>query len=58
MTFSTCTEGLAEAYNKNRTLTPIPTTIPSSNLKKRHVKNVTAAGIRSVSENNLKKYMK
>lgn len=51
VTFSTCTEGLALAYSKKITLIPIPITIPISNLKKRHVRNVVQAGIKSASKN-------
>lgn len=48
--FSTRTLGRAEAYSKNRTLMPIPITIPSSKRMKRQDKNVANAGIRSSSE--------
>lgn len=49
VTFSTWTEGRAEAYSRNITLIPIPITIPISSLRKRHDRNVAQAGIRSVS---------
>lgn len=49
VTFSTCTEGLAEAYNRKITLMPMPITIPSSSLKKRQERKVAQAGIKSVS---------
>jgi hypothetical protein len=47
--FSTRTLGRAEAYSKNRTLIPIPITIPSSKRMKRQERNVANAGIRSNS---------
>lgn len=51
VTFSTWTEGLADAYKRNKTFIPIPMTIPSSSLINKHDKNVALAGIKSVSRN-------
>lgn len=49
VTFSTCTDGRADAYNKKITLIPMPITIPISSRRKRHERKVAQAGIRSVS---------
>lgn len=49
VTFSTWTDGRADAYNKKITLIPMPITIPISSRRKRHERKVAQAGIKSVS---------
>lgn len=57
MNLSTWTVGLAELYSRNSTFILTPTRMPTSNLINKEETKVAAAGMRSISEKNLRKVL-